>query len=159
MGFGIDASKVLGATQLAGVKVNPRGGAEGGNVAAGVAFGGMYAGPGLAELANKLVHGNPDGLGAAQTPDFRTAWLCVTDSELALVTLVAGVARMKLKDVIARTPRERVTSAAVGDELLPSITIAFSDNTHWRLETPRPGKRHAEQLVALLDGAASGVAG
>ena len=156
MAFGIDASQVLGATQLAGVKVNPRGGVEGGNRAAGVALGGMNAGPRLADAAQTLVHGTPDGLGLMETPDFRTAWLAVTDSELALVRLVPGIARMKLREVIARTPRKRVTAAELGDELMPSITIGFSDNTRWRLETPRPGKEHARKVVELLQEDTSG---
>ena len=159
MGFGIDASTVLGGTQLAGVKVNPRGGAEGGNTALGVGLAGPTAGRRLADVANTLVHKAPDGLGPIETPDFRTAWLAVTDSELALVRLVSGVARMKLRDVIARTPRERVRTAELGDELIPSITISFSDDTHWRLETPRPGRKHAQQVVELLVGVASGNAG
>ena len=154
MGFGIDASQVLGGTQLAGVKVNPRGGAEGGNAALGFGLtGGLSAGRALATGVNALVHTAPDGQGRIDTPAFRTAWLAVTDTELALVAMVPGVARMKLREVIARTPRELVSHAEVGDELLPSITIGFADNTWWRLETPRPGKRHAEKLVELLVGA------
>jgi hypothetical protein len=67
----------------------------------------------------------------------------VTDLELALIELVPGLVRMKLRNVVARVARERVATAEVGAELIPSITIGFTDGTHWRLETPRPGKQHA----------------
>ena len=145
-----DASRALGAPQLAGTFVNPRGMAKKfvmrvaaseaagmvGGVAAGVATGG-------------------ERVGVADSPDFgRDAYLAVSDSDLALVKLKQGVMKLKMTDeVIARAPRSEVTFAQVGDgKIACPLTISFANGATWEMDVPRAGKKAAKAVVAALGG-------
>src|SRR6478609_3293141 len=103
-----DASQALGAPQVAGTYVNPRGMAKKfvTRVAASEAAG-MVGG-----VAAGIARG--DGrAGVTDSPDFgRDAYLAVSEHDLALVKTKQGVMKLKITDeVIARAPRSEVTSA------------------------------------------------
>lgn len=155
----IDASGILGAQQLAGVKVNPLGF---GKKTAGK-FGGAGAGGGVGGLVSAGVT-NAMGMKAeqagraaaaeSQTPQFGVvAYLAVTDRELALVNLErSGAAGLRLADVIERFPRSDVASATLGRGILfaPPLTVAFTNGNTWRLEVPITSKKQAKRLVRAL---------
>ena len=136
----LDASQMLGSPQLAGVKVNPRGMAK--RVARNVSGG----------LPARLAYGTSSPV-TSETPHFgRLAYLVVTESELALVTLKSGIARVFLNEVVQRVPRTAVHSAELGGGVAPPLTINFADGGSWQVEVPRPSKRYATTVVSLLNG-------
>lgn len=134
----LDSSQLLGAPQLAGAKVNPRGMAK--HVAGGV------TGTLPARIAyGPTVRANPD------TPTFgRLAFLAVTESEVALIKLKSGVVRVFLDEVVERVSRSDVASAELGGGVAPPLTVTFTDGSTWELEVPRPSMSHAKAVVALL---------
>jgi hypothetical protein len=135
-----DASTMLSSPQLAGVKVNPKGMAK--RVSGGVA----------GSLPARIVYGKTDQT-TSQTPNFgRLAYLAVTDSELALITLKSGLVTSKLDEVIARIPRSEVQSAELGSGLASPLKITFSNGDTWQLEVPPPNKKHAQAVVHALGG-------
>jgi hypothetical protein len=136
----LDASQVLGSTQLAGVKVNPRGMAK--------RVGGAVAG----QLPARIVYG-PSDQTTSESPRFgRLAYLAVTDDELALIRLKSGLVTVKLDEVIVRIPRSDVASAELGSGVASPLTITFGNGDSWRLEVPPPNKKHAQAVVHALGG-------
>jgi hypothetical protein len=138
----IDASAVLGARQLAGVKVNPPGYAwrqamiQGGTLAADIVLGGQ-----------------PHPRSPATPPFGRLAFLAVTDQELALVRLKSTqVVRMKAAEVIARVPRSQLQTAELAPGYVAPLTIIFADGATWRLEVPPPSKGSGRAVVRALGG-------
>lgn len=145
-----DASQALGASQLAGTFVNPRGMAKkfvtrvAASQAAGIA-GGVAAG----------IATGDERAGVADSPDFgRDAYLAVSERDLALVKTKQGVMKLKITDeVIARAPRSEVTSAEVGDgKLACPLTISFANGATWVMDVPRAGKKAAKAVVTALGG-------
>jgi hypothetical protein len=120
VGMARDSSQLLGAKQLAGAGVNPRGFAWK-HVAS------SYVGP----AAKKIVKEN-----TSQTPRFpRTAFLAVTDREVALLTIERGGWNGRLGEVLARVPRSDVASAKVSPGVLrTNLTISFTDGGSWEFE-------------------------
>ena len=151
--MGLDASQLLGAPQIAGVKVNPRGMAKrvaggGRGVGAGAGGAGILGGAIGSKIASKMQPGSVP----SESPDFgRNAYLALTDDELALIKLKSGVVTLKFDEVLARVPRSDVTSAELGGGVSAvALTITFTNGTAWALEVPRPSKKHAEELVRAV---------
>jgi hypothetical protein len=155
----IDASEVLGAPQLAGVKVNPLGF---GKRTAGK-FGGAGAGGGIggaisAGLTNAMAMRSEKKAMApraqSRTPDFgRLAWLAITERDVALIELKQdGLVGLRLGNVIERVARSDVASAELGRAGIcsPPFTLGFTDGNRWRLEVPLPSKKHPKQVVRAL---------
>ena len=102
-----DASEALGAQQLAGVVVMPRGHAwQHPRVHAGLA--GAVAGEAIAAAARKHARAH-----TSETPQVsRSAFLAVTDRKVALLRLgTGGVKNGRPSEVLARVPRSDVASA------------------------------------------------
>jgi hypothetical protein len=149
-----DASEVLGAPQLAGVQVNPRGMAK----SKSLGMSGLYAGLIGAVVSSfaSMRAGKKQAQIAAesQTPDFgRLAYLAVTADELALIGLKRA-AKLDLQEVIARVPRKEVASAELrgGGIYSPPLTITFVNGDRWELEVPLVLKKHGREVVAALGG-------
>ncbi len=126
-----DASQALGAQQLAGAAVMPRGYAlQHPHRQAGLA--GAVAGEAIAYAGRKRAQNN-----VAQTPAFgRTAFLAVTEQEVALLRLGSGGYKNgRPSEVLARVPRNNVASAAVSRGMLRThLTISFTDGGSWEFE-------------------------
>jgi hypothetical protein len=150
----LDASPLLGSSQLAGVKVNPRGLARSkGAGSAGVGLGGVVGAVVSAGAGMKAEHRQAQIASASETPSFgRLAYLAVTEDELALIKLKSGMVTVHLDEVVARMPRSEVASAQLGGGVSPSLTITFNDGGTWQLEVPRPSKKHAKEVVDALGG-------
>ncbi len=128
----LDASGLLGSSQLAGTKINPRG------------------------LSKKTTIQQATGLiGAlppmqAQTPDIgRLAYLAVTTDEVALIT-ITGFLTAKLGQVISRVPRHNITSATLGHGYVEALVITLADGGTWQLEVPTVSRKAAQEVVAVL---------
>jgi hypothetical protein len=150
----IDASELLGAPQVAGVKVMPRGATMG----RALNQGGLSAGGILGAAGGALASGKAAKKGAAQradTPDFKgAALLALTDSEVALVKLKQGAMTAKPTEVLARAPRDQVTEATLANGLVPKLSISFSDGSAWSMDVPRVVKKQGDtnRIIQLLGG-------
>ncbi len=133
-----DASQLLGAQQLAGTTVNPRG------------FGWKAGTAGVPVVGHVVArHAQQD---TSATPKFpRIAFLAVTDREIALLKIGSGGFNGRLEEVIARVPRSEVASAGVSGGLLRcGVTIKFTDGGSWELEVSGLIRRQARQVVHAL---------
>jgi hypothetical protein len=156
-----DASSILGAAQLAGVKVNPLGLSQrirkhsvavGGGVAVDTVSTAI-----LQAIGRKGEKKLAAEIAEARTPQFgRLAWLAVTENEVALVELKQhGLVNLRLEGVIERVPRGEVTGAELGGGhtlYSPPLTITFAGDYYWALEVPRPSKKAAKEVVDTLGG-------
>jgi hypothetical protein len=130
-----DASDALGAPELAGSFVNPRG---------------------LAKKLTAARAGAADGDsgGAPALPQFgRVGYLSVTRDAIALVEAKSGF-RTRITDVVlARVPRTAISSVDFdGGLLLSHLTISFGNDVVWQLDIPKVNKKTAEQVVRELGG-------
>jgi hypothetical protein len=152
--MGIDASELLGAQQIAGVKVMPRGA----TMARAMNQGGLSVGGVIGAAGGALASGKAANAGAAtraETPDFKgQALLALTDSDVALVKLKQGALSVKATEVIARAPREQVTGANLAGGLVPKLSINFADGSAWSMDVPRVVKKQGDtnRIVELLGG-------
>jgi hypothetical protein len=122
-----DASQLLGAQQVAGALVNRRG--HGWQHAARTTGG-------LAGVAIGYAAGQRARQHTTQTPQFsRTAFLAVTDREVALIKCGPGGRNGKAGEMLARVPRSEVASAAVSRGVLrTNLTVSFTDGGSWAFE-------------------------
>src|SRR5690242_9936896 len=97
-----DASQALGAQEIAGTFVNPKGLTK--KMTASAA--GSELGAAIGSVAANLIADRSSGA-AAEMPSFgRVGYLAVTDAELALVKTKTGAFKMKISDeILARVPR------------------------------------------------------
>lgn len=140
-----DASAALGAPQLAGAFVNPKGFAK--RVTATVA-GGAIGGA----IASTMSGGSSTDQGV---PDFgRVGYVAVTASEVALVKTKSGLLKMKVTDnVLAREQRSEITSATLKKgALVSNMTISFNGGGEWIFDVPKANQRGAVQVIEALGG-------
>jgi hypothetical protein len=141
----IDGSELLGAPQVAGVKVNPRG------MAKRVAGNQMGVSAGLVGQATSKVMFRDVDATPVETPAFgRNALLAITADDVALIKLKSGMVTLKLDEVVARIPRTEVVSVELGGGVAPGLTIGFRNGATWKVEVTRPSKKLAEALVRTL---------
>ncbi|HWD86103.1 MAG TPA: hypothetical protein VG321_10150 [Solirubrobacteraceae bacterium] len=152
----IDASALLGAPQIAGVNVYPRGATwakawrQGGLVAGGV------VGAGAGEYASGKA-AKRGAAGGAETPAFKgQAVLALTDADVALVKVKAGFVSSKPSEVLVQVPRNTVTAASLDDGMVPKLSITFTDGSTWTMDVPRVLKKQGDtkRIVELLQGRA-----
>ena len=145
-----DASKALGAPEIAGAWIERKGFAKKGmNAIASAEIGGMLGTAVGTGLSGK---GTPK---TAETPSFGAyGYLALSANDLVLVRAKQGLTGMKLTDdVIASVPRSAVGSAELGQGKVSSpFTITFSDGGTWELEVARARRRGAERVIAELGG-------
>jgi hypothetical protein len=140
-----DASAALGAPQLAGSFVGPKGLTRSMTArAAGGIVGAALAG----------------GAGAEGTPNFgRVGYLAVSDGELALVKAKSAMLGLKMKpteEVLARVSRSEVASTELDKGALKSsLKIEFTGGGAWEFEIPKANRKTAGQVVGALGGRVS----
>jgi len=135
-----DASAALGAPEVAGAFVNPKGGFK--KMAAG-GFVGINA-------MEKLKRRGPDDL-----PNFgRVGYLAASADEVALVKTKSGALKMKVTDeALARASRSQIATVELdGGALVSKLVIAFDGGTTWEFEVPRAGKKSAKTFVEAIGG-------
>jgi hypothetical protein len=151
----LDASKLLGSQQMAGTTVSPRGFGKKLMTGSADMYLGGAAGAAISAAGEKK-GGRQQAQWAAssQTPTFgRFAYLASTDNEVALIKAKQGLVGLKLTEVVARVPRDAVSSIELGGGVTTCpLTISFENGDTWQLEVPRASKRGAEQLVGVLGG-------
>jgi hypothetical protein len=146
-----DASAALGAPELAGTLVNPRGFTK--KMTATVA-GGQIGGA-VGSVAANLIAGRSSGV-ASELPNFgRVGYVAVSENEVALVKTKTGALKMKVSnEILARAPRAEVASVELDEgKLLSHLTIAFTNGAQWQFDIPAQAKKSAKSVVHALGGA------
>ena len=156
----LDATQLLGAPELAGVKVNPPGLAKA-TMARGTALGGggllatAVQSVAMTAINSKLknaAQADRDRAVESSAPPFRKiAWLALTTTELALLEVDARVTLRLTGTVLARAPRDTVAAIELArvKPLAPApLTVTFTDGRVWIFEIPAPVKAKAKELIA-----------
>jgi hypothetical protein len=145
-----DASHALGAPEVAGSFVNPKGMTK--KMTASVA--GRVAGGVVGSIAVGMKTGSPYA-GAPEVPDFgRVGYIAVTADEVGLVRTETGMLKMKIGDeVLARSPRAEIASAELDrGALLSHLKIVFANGVTWEFDIPKKDKKAAQEVVRALGG-------
>jgi hypothetical protein len=145
-----DASEALGAPQLAGSFVSPKGLTK--QLTAGAA--GTVVGGAAGSMAAHMATGGLQWDGA---PDFgRVGYVAVTAEEIAIVKGKSGLMKPKVgSEVIARAPRSEIAAVELDPGALKAaLKVRFADGGHWEFEVPKIYRKTAQQVVRALGGAA-----
>jgi hypothetical protein len=143
-----EASRALGAPEIAGALVNPKGmtkkmtakvagnvvGGVAGAVAVGLRTGGAY-------------DGVPD------VPDFgRVGYVTCSEADIALLRTKTGALKMKVtEEVLARAPRTAITSVELDrGRVLSHLRIGFEGDVLWEFDIPKSALKGAERLATAL---------
>lgn len=146
-----DASAALGAPEIAGTLVNPRG-----YMKKTVA---RTAGREVAGLAGSLAAAvaTHDRTAVADLPDFgRVGYVAVSATEIAVVKTKAGLKMRPTDEALARAPRSELASASLDEgRMLSHLRLQFADGRLWEFDIPRSDKGTARAVVAALGGSTS----
>jgi hypothetical protein len=138
-----NASEALGAQELAGCFVSPKGLTK---KVTGATAAGMVAGVAGRAAANTA-------LGTQAAPNFgMVGYLAVTATEFAIVKGKTGLLKPSVgSEVVARVPREQITAVELdGHMLTAALKIGFADGGSWLFEIPKMHRKNAEQLIRVL---------
>ncbi len=148
-----DASRALGAPEVAGTFVNPKGLTK--KMTASAA--GSEIGGAIGSVAANVISGRSSGF-AADMPNFgRVGYLAASDSEVALVKTKTGAFKMKISDeVLAGAPRSAVASIDLDQgALLSHLKIVFTNGVAWEFDIPKQAKKSAQAFTRALGGTLS----
>jgi hypothetical protein len=145
-----DASRALGAPQIAGSLVNPKGFTK--KVTASAA--GSEIGGAIGSIAAGVIAGGTSGA-TSEMPSFgRVGYVAVSEDEVALVKTKTGALKMKVTDeVLARAPRADVASVELDQgTLLSHLKIEFANGVVWQFDVPKQAKKTAQGVTRALGG-------
>lgn len=148
-----DASSALGAPEIAGSLVNPKGLTK--KVTATAA--GSQLGGAIGSMAAGAIAGSTSTT-PAEMPSFgRVGYVAVSEDEVAVVKTKTGAFKMKITDeVLARAPRSAVASVELDQgRLLSHLKIEFTDGVAWEFDVPKAAKKTAQDVTRALGGAFS----
>jgi hypothetical protein len=140
-----DGTAALGAPEIAGTMVNPRGFTKKMSVGAVGGVVGALAATAVASRSSK----------ASDVPAFgRVAYLAASETEVALIKMKSGALKMKVTgEALARVPRAELETAELKDgKLIAHMRLQFANGTVWEFDVPKIGKKNAKQLVLVLGG-------
>jgi hypothetical protein len=140
-----EGSAALGAPEIAGAMVNPRGFTKKLSVGAVGGVVGAVAASAVASRTSK----------ASAVPSFgRVGYIAASETEVALIKTKSGAIKMKVTDqALARVPREELEAVELKDgKLISSLRMQFTNGTVWEFDVPKIGKKNAKALVATLGG-------
>ena len=143
-----EAARALGAPEIAGTLVNPKGMAK--KMTAQVA--GQVVGGAAAAFAVGLKTGGAYD-GVPDVPQFgRVGYVTCSDGEIALLKTKTGAFKMKVTDeVLARAPRTAITSVEFDKgKILSHLRIGFLGDVMWEFDIPKAGAKSASRLAAAL---------
>ena len=142
-----NAAAALGAPEIAGTLVNPRGYMK--KAVAGAA-GHQVAGlVGSAAAALGTRDGNK---GVSSLPDFgRVGYVAVSATEVAVVKTKYGWKMKPTDEALARAPRSELASAELEEgKMVSHLTLQFANGRLWHFDVPRSDKKTAKAVVAAL---------
>jgi len=138
-------ANALGAREIAGTLVNPKGYAK--KTVARVA--GREAAGLVGSVAAGLAAGDP---GAPDLPDFgRVGYVAVSEEDVALLKTKTGWKMTPTEEVIARASRSEITSVDWDEgKMVSHLTLRFSNGHLWQFDVPRSDRKTAKAVVAAL---------
>jgi hypothetical protein len=142
-----DASAALGAAEVAGTMVNPRGFTKKMSVGAIGGVVGAVAATAVASRQSK----------ASEVPAFgRVGYVAASEREVALIKMKSGAIKMHVTDeVLARVPREELEGVELQDgKLISVLKLRYTNGVIWEFDVPRTSKKTASAFVAALSGGA-----
>jgi hypothetical protein len=145
-----DGTAALGAPELAGTMVNPRGLTKKMTMrAAGEQIGGA--------IGSTVAGGTIGGLyqGAPDVPVFgRVGYVAASETEIALIKTKAGPFKMHVtSETLARVPRSELEDVELDEgKMLSHLKLRFANGVLWEFDIPKLGKKGAKELVATLGG-------
>jgi hypothetical protein len=141
-----DASGALGAPEIAGTLVNPKGYAK--KVVA------RTAGREVAGLVGDLAAGRAAReKGVPDPPDFgRVGYLAVSATEVALVKTKYGWKMTPTDEALARAARTELVSVEWDEgRLISHLRLLFAAGQSWEFDVPKSDKKTAKAVVATLE--------
>jgi hypothetical protein len=141
-----DGSAALGAPEVGGTLVNPRGFTKKMSVGAIGGVVGAVAATAVASRQSK----------ASEVPSFgRVGYVAASETEIALIKTKSGAIKMHVTDeVLARVPRDELEGIELQDgKLISVLKLRYTNGVVWEFDVPRTAKKNAKQLVAALGGA------
>jgi hypothetical protein len=140
-----DASVALGAQQLAGTFVSPKGLTK------------RMTGDAAMKQVGKAITGSAvspgTGGGYGGAPAFgNVGYVAVTADEIAIVQGKTGAMKPKVgSEVIARNPRSSIASVELEPHMLTAaLKIGFADGSSWEFEVPKKYRPTAQEVVRAL---------
>ena len=140
-----DGSSALGAPEIAGTLVNPRGFTKKMSVGAIGGVVGAVAATAVSSRQSK----------ASEVPAFgRVGYVAASETEVALIKTKSGAIKMHVTDqVLARVPREELDAVEFHDGKLVSVLkLRYTNGVLWEFDVPRTAKKGAKEFVAALGG-------
>ncbi|HEX3977415.1 MAG TPA: hypothetical protein VHW96_14200 [Solirubrobacteraceae bacterium] len=145
-----DASQALGASEVAGTLVSPRGLTKKMTMmTAGGQVGGLVGSLAATAMAGKAAKATPE------MPSFgRSGYLAASDTELVLTkTSQLGWKPHPKGDALVRVPRGDVQSVELEQgKVLSHLKLTFADGLVWEFEIPRANRKGAKEFTAALGG-------
>lgn len=145
-----DASEALGAPEVAGTLVSPRGLTKKMSMGtAGSQVGGLVGSLAASALTSKTSKATPD------MPSFgRSGYLAASETELILTkTSQLGWKPHTKGDALVRVPRGEVQSVDLEKgKVLSQLKLTFADGNTWQFEIPRANRKGAEEFTTALGG-------
>jgi hypothetical protein len=147
-----DASAALGAPEIAGTLVNPRG-----YMKKRVA---RTAGREVAGLVGAVAAGlatRDGGMDVSDVPDFgRVAYVAVSTTEVAVVKTKLGWKMTPTDVALVRAPRSELASAELEEgRMVSHLRLRFTNGRLWEFDIPRSDKKTARAVVTALEGTVS----
>jgi hypothetical protein len=138
----------LGAPEIAGTLVNPKGYAK--KSVARVA-GREVAGL-VGSVAAGLAVGDP-GQEAPDLPDFgRVGYVAVSETDVALLKTKMGWKMTPTDEVLARASRSELASVDFDEgKMVSHLTLQFVNGRLWQFDVPRSDKKTAKAVAAALE--------
>ena len=140
-----DGSAALGAAEIGGTLVNPRGFTKKMSVGA---IGGVVGAVAASAVASRQSK-------ASEVPEFgRVGYVAASETEVALIKTKSGALKMHVTDqVLARVPREELETVEMTDGKLVSVLrLRYVNGVVWEFDIPRTAKKSAKSFVAALSG-------
>lgn len=143
-----DASAALGAPEIAGTLVNPKGFTK--KRVAGVA-GREVAG--LVGSAAAALATRDRAKGASDLPAFgRVGYVAVSATEVAVVKTKFGWKMTPTDEALARVSRSELASAELDEgRMVSHLRLRFDNGQLWEFDVPRSDKKTARAVVAALE--------
>jgi hypothetical protein len=145
-----DASQALGATEVAGTLVSPRGLTKKMSMGtAGAQVGGLVGTLAANALSSKTAKKTPD------MPSFgRVGYLAASETELVLTkTSQLGWKPYPKGDALVRIPRGDIQSVDLErGKVLSRLRVTFADGRAWDFEIPRANRKGAMEFTSALGG-------
>jgi hypothetical protein len=147
-----DASAALGAPEIAGTLVNPRG-----YMKKAVA---RTAGREVAGLVGSVAAGLAARDGRANVsdlPDFgRVGYLAVSATEVAVVKTKFGWKMTPTDVALARAPRSELAAVELEEgRMVSHLRLHFANGRLWQFDVPKSDKKTARAVVAALQSSVS----